>query len=65
MYEYYFVVMYTDSTGDIAHMGICYTLNYKLDSKENMVKITQKLRDEGYLNPVITFFKLLNERKCE
>ena len=59
VYEYFISI-----TTDTKSFGLCYKINYKLDSLDNMVKITEKMREEGYENPVIVFFKLLNEQ-CE
>lgn len=56
MYEY-FVTVKTDTN----FLGVCYKLNYKLDSIENMIKLTEKMKEEGYKNPVIIFFSQLNE----
>lgn len=55
-YEYYFTVL-----TDAGYKGICYKLNYKLDNTENMLKIMEQMKDEGYQNPTILFFKQLNE----
>lgn len=56
MYEY-FVTIKTDTN----FLGVCYKLDYKLDSIENMIKFTEKMKEEGHKNPVILFFKWLNE----
>ena len=60
MYEYYFAIM---STSDCvtAYTGTCYKLDYKIDSTENLLKFQELLKKDGYNNPVILFFKQLNE----
>lgn len=60
MFEYYFTILSDHETGTM-HTGVCYKLDYKLDSFENMVKFCEFLKNEGYENPVILFFKQLNE----
>lgn len=56
MYEYFVTIK-----EDIRILGVCYKLDYKLDSISNMIKLTEKMKEEGYENPVILFFKQLNE----
>lgn len=59
VYEYFITVQ-----ADVRLYGIGYKLNFKLDSIENLNAITEKLKEDGYKNPVVLFFKLLNEH-CE
>lgn len=61
MYEYYFAIMHNISDFERSYTGAVYELNYKLDSAENMAKFMKGLKDEGYKNAVILFFKQLNE----
>ena len=56
MYEYFITIQ-----ADVRLYGVGYKLNFKLDSLENMNAITEKLKEDGYENPVILFFKQLNE----
>lgn len=61
MYEYYFAIMYDTPTVKRSLAGACYKLDYKLDSSENMKKFMEELQIEGYKDPVILFYKQLNE----
>lgn len=61
MFEYYFTIMHNISDFERPYTGAVYKLNYKLDSAENMTKFMNGLKDEGYKNAVILFFKQLNE----
>ncbi len=61
MYEYYFAIMHNISDFERSYTGAVYELNYKLDSSENMARFMKALKDEGYKNAVILFFKQLNE----
>ncbi len=58
-YEYYFAIMQQTETG-MSFTGVVYKLDYKLDSSENMKKCLEELKDEGYENAVILFYKELN-----
>ena len=60
IYEYYFAIMSDCEIGTM-NTGLCYKLDYKIDSYENMIKFSKQLENEGYKNPVILFFKQLNE----
>lgn len=62
MFEYFFTVMQdADSTKGSMFMGLCYKLDFKIDSVENMIRFCEVLKNDGYKNPVILFFKQLNE----
>lgn len=54
-YEYY-ISMITDN----GFFSAFYKLNYKIDSKENIFKLQELIKTDGYKNPVILFFKQLN-----
>lgn len=56
MYEYY-ISMITDG----GFFSAFYKLDYKIDSKENVFKLQNLIKTDGYENPVILFFKQLNE----
>lgn len=56
IYEYY-ISMITDS----GFFSAFYKLDYKIDSKENIFKLQELIKTDGYENPVILFFKQLNE----
>ncbi len=56
MYEYY-ISMITDS----GFYSAFYKLDFKIDSKENVLKLQEIVKTDGYKNSVILFFKQLNE----
>lgn len=60
MFEYYFAILSDHEKGQM-HTGICLKLDYKIDSFDNMVRLAEFLKSDGYKNPVILFFKQLNE----
>lgn len=53
--------MHNISDFERSYTGVVYRLNYKLDSAESMTKFMKGLKDEGYKNALILFFKQLNE----
>lgn len=61
MFEYYFTIMHNKSGFEKLYTGVCYKLDYKLDSIENMIKLDKRLENDGYKNAVILFYKQLNE----
>lgn len=61
MYEYYFAIMYDTPVIKRSCAGLVYKLDYKLDSTKKMVEFIEDLKSEGYKDPVILFFKQLNE----
>jgi len=61
VYEYYFTIMHDSLAFDRAYTGVCYKLDYKLNSSKKIIKFIQLLKNDGYKNPIILFYKQLNE----
>lgn len=60
MYEYYVAIIHSRD-GKTPYTGLCYKIDFKIDSAENMIKFQNIIRKYGYENPVIVYLKQLNE----
>lgn len=65
MYKYYISFLSSCNTGfsveGIVCNGVCYELDYKIDSSKNISRIRKVLENDGYKDPVILAFQQLNE----
>ena len=61
MYEYYILILHDRPGLGISYTGVCYKLDHRLDSSESILKLMELLKDDGYKNAVVMFYKELNK----
>lgn len=55
MYQYY-----VSAVTDVGYVAFVYSLDFKMDSAENIKKVSYMLDESGKTNPVILFFAQRN-----